>query len=298
MTTQFAVQKVLHLYKELEKKKPSLVGDYMATCKIEGWYLLIHYIKNLGWQTPLSYNSTSKTFLEVPSLVWTSSLLQELPTPQWNCTLIVEGIVPGLPFEKTKGLLNRKNEPCLEVQFCMHDLVVPSLPLLSSIERWNLLQLLDISGCGKLFKKLELIQVSSFNQLLWENLAAKYIAQGEEGIVFKKADAAYAFGKRNSTLLKLKMECEKDLQCLRLELTQGKKGNTGYTLISKGLNNVEVRTVVNSHEEQDKLIRLDKAGVLDKYCVKVKAMRHLEDGNLKEPVYVGIRSDKDVSQID
>ena len=298
MTTQFSVQKCLHLHKELEKKKPNLVGDYMATIKEEGWYLLIHFIKNLGWQTPLSYNSTSKTFREVPSLVWTSSLLQELPTLPWNCTLIVEGIIPDLTFEKTNGLLNRKNEPCLNVQFCMHDLVVPSLPLLTSIERWNLLQSLDVSSCGKLFKKLELIQVSSFNQLLWENLAAKYIAQGEEGIVFKKADAAYQFGKRNSTLLKLKMECEKDLQCLRLELTQGKKGNTGYTLISKGLNNVEIRTVVNSHEEQDKLIRFDKAGVLNRYCVKVKAMRELEDGNLKEPVYVGVREDKDVKDID
>jgi ATP-dependent DNA ligase len=298
MTTQFFPQKVLHLHKELEKKKPNLVGDYMVTIKAEGWYLLIHYIKNLGWQTPLSYNSTSKTFREVPSLVWTSSLLQELPTPQWNCTLIVEGIVPDLPFEKTNGLLNRKNEPCLGVQFCIHDLVVPSLPVLTSIERWKLLQSLDVSNCGKLFRKLELIQVSSFNQLLWENLAAKYIAQGEEGIVFKKADAAYAFGKRNATLLKLKMECEKDLQCLRLELTQGKKDNTGYTLVSKGLNNVEVRTVVNSHEEQRKLIKLTESNSLDTCVVKVKAMRELEDGNLKEPVYVGIRNDKDAKDID
>lgn len=295
---EFKPQKVLHLHKALTIKTPKLQGDYMATCKMEGWYLLIHYIKNLGWQTPLSYNSASKTFREVPSLVWTSSLLQELPTPQWSCTLIVEGIVPGFPFEKTNGLLNRKNEPCLNVQFCMHDLVVPSLPLLTSLERWNLLQTLDVSKCGKLFRKLELIQVSSFNQLLWENLAAKYIAQGEEGIVFKKADAAYQFGKRNSTLLKLKMECEKDLQCLRLEVTQGKKGNTGYTLVSKGLNNVEVRTVINAHEEQGKLIRLDKAGLLDRCCVKVAAMRELDDGNLKEPVYVGIRNDKDIKDID
>lgn len=298
MSTQFAVQKCLHLHKELEKKKPNLVGDYMATIKMEGWFLLIHYIKNLGWQTPLSYNSTSKTFREVPSLVWTSSLLQELPTPQWNCTLIVEGIIPELPFEKTNGLLNRKNEPCLEVQFCMHDLVVPSLPLLTSIERWNLLQSLDVSACGKLFRKLELIQVSSFNQLLWENLAAKYIAQGEEGIVFKKAGAAYQFGKRNSTLLKLKMECEKDLQAVRLEVTQGKKGNTGYTLVSKGINGVEVRTVVNSFEEQSLLIVHRDSGNLSSCVVKIKAMRELEDGNLKEPVYVGIRNDKDVKDID
>lgn len=298
MTTQFLPQKVLHLHKELEKKKPNIVGNYMATIKAEGWYLLIHYIKNLGWQTPLSYNSTSKTFREVPSLVWTSSLLRELPTPQWNCTLIVEGIVPGLPFEKLNGLLNRKNEPCLDVQFCMHDLVVPSLPALTSLERWNLLQSLDISACGKLFKKLELIQVSSFNQLLWENLAGKYIAQGEEGIVFKKADAAYQFGKRNSTLLKLKMECEKDLQALRLELTKGKKGNTGFTLVSKGLNGIEVRTVINSHVEQDTLEDLQARGLLATKVVKVKAMRELEDGKLKEPVYVGIRDDKDVKDVD
>ena len=294
----FSPQKCLHLHKELEKKKPNLVGDYMATIKEEGWYLLIHYIKNLGWQTPLSYNTAGKSFREVPSLVWTSSLLQELPTPQWSCTLIVEGIVPGLPFEKTNGLLNRKNEPCLNVQLCMHDLVVPSLPLLTSLERWNLLQSLDVSACGKLFRKLELIQVSSFNQLLWENLAAKYIAQGEEGIVFKKADAAYAFGKRNATLLKLKMECEKDLQAVRLEVTKGKKGNEGYTLVSKGKNNVEVRTVINSHETQATLKMIEEQGNLQRTVVKVAAMRELEDGNLKEPVFKEIRWDKDAKGID
>jgi len=270
----------------------------MATIKEEGWFLLIHYIKNLGWQTPLSYNTAGKTFREVPSLIWTSSLLQELPTPQWNCTLIVEGIVPGLPFEKANGLLNRKNEPCLEVQFCMHDLVVPSLPALTSLERWNLLQSLDVSGCGRLFRKLELIQVSSFNQLLWENLAAKYITQGEEGIVFKKADAPYQFGKRNSTLLKLKMECEKDLQAVRLEITKGKKGNEGYTLISKGLNGVEVRTVINSHETQSTLKMIEEQGNLQRTVVKVAAMRELEDGNLKEPVFKEVRYDKDITEID
>lgn len=297
MSIPFMPQKVLHLHKELEKKKPNIVGDYMVTIKEEGWYILIHYIKNLGWQTPLSYNSTKKTFREVPSFVWTSSTLQELPTPQWNCTLIVESIIPEVPFEKANGIFNRL-EPCYDVMFCMHDLIVPSLPNLTSIERWNLLQSLDTSGCGKLFKKLELLQVSSFNQLLWENLAAKYIAKGEEGVVFKKADAPYQFGKRNSALLKLKMECEKDLQVISLEESKGKKGNIGYTLVSKGKNGVTVRTVVNSLEQQALLLTYAKNGVLQTKVVKVKAMRELEDGNLKEPVYVGLREDKDVREID
>lgn len=292
----FQPQKVLHLNKELAKKTPKIPGDYLITDKKEGWYILIHYIPNLGWQVPLSYNSTKKSFREVPSFMWTGSLLRELPTPKWACTLIVESIIPGIPFEKANGIFNR-HEPCFEVLFCMHDLVVPSLPQLTGLDRLNLLKELDVSACGNLFEKLPLLEVSTFNQLAWENLAANRIAKGEEGIVMKSASAPYQVGKRNATLLKLKMEFEKDLQAVNLELTKGKKGNTGYTLVSKGKNGVEVRTVINSHADQKYFESLSLSELQSK-VVLVKGMRELEDGNIKEPVFVRVREDKSVADID
>ena len=295
MAQNWQPQKCLHLSKELAKKTPKIVGEYLITTKFEGWYVVIPYLKNLGWQTPQSFNNASSSFRDVPSLLWTRYELSKLPTPDWNCYLIVEGLVPDTTFEKTNGLLNRK-ESCLGVRFYAHDIIVPSLPALTGLERWNLLQSFEVEKSG-LVEKIPLLLVSSFNQLAWENLAANRIAKGEEGIVMKSASVPYQVGKRNATLLKLKMEFEKDLQVVNLELTKGKKGNTGYTLVSKGKNGVEVRTVINGHADQRYFEGLSFSELQSK-VVLVKGMRELEDGNIKEPVFVRVREDKHIADID
>jgi len=299
MTTQFLQQKVLHLGKELEKKNPKIVGEYLITTKKEGWWVTIPYIVGQGWQNPLS-----GAMREIPSLTWVGEYLNKnFRKPKESCFLIAEAIIPDLTFEKLNGVLNRSVGSCwcTDVVFQLHDIIAlagSKLASLTALERYNTLQSIDFSCVRKHFTVLPILEASVFNLDLWTRRFEQELNKDEEGIVMKQAGSIYAFGKRNSTLLKLKMECEKDLRCSRLEESIGVRGNKGYTLVSKGLNGVEVRTVVNNHEEQGKLYQLYQAGELANHVVKVRAMRELEDGNLKEPVYVGLREDKDIKDID
>jgi ATP-dependent DNA ligase len=289
----FKPQKVLHLKDELKKKNPKLNGSYMITTKVDGWFVVIPFIKNLGWQTPLS-----SAMRKIPSLIWIVSLLNRLDRPKEDCYLIAEAIVPDLDFPTLNGLLNRTkgNCNCLDVQFQLHDIIIPSKPFLTALERWNLLQQFDVSNVKKHFVKLPLLEVSEFNLDAWKRRFDKEVNKGEEGIIFKQVDGIYHEGKRNSTLLKDKLKCEVDLLAVRLEEGVGEKGNDSLTLISKRDNGIEVRTVISKHKDKE-LFRSNPEEVIGK-IVTVKAMEELEDGQLRQPVFRWVRHDKQVNEID
>ncbi len=289
----FKPQKVLSLNDELKKKNPKLSGEYMITTKADGWFVVIPFRSKLGWQTPLS-----SAMREIPSLIWTTSLLAKLERPRFDCYLIAEAIVPGLSFPETNGLLNRSkgNCDCLGVKFLLHDLVIPAQSNLTALQRWDILQKLELSPVSKHFAKIPLLEVSEFNESRWKRRFENEINKGEEGIVLKQSNEIYQFGKRNSSLLKMKLECLVDALAIRFEEGVGEKGNDSLTLVSKRSNGVEIRTVISKHV--DKELFRSKPEVIIGKVVSIKAMEEMEDGQLRQPVFAWIRYDKQPHEID
>jgi len=186
---------------------------------------------------------------------------------------------------------------CDEVIFVMHDLVTTSIVAQhlqpTALERFNRLTNFTHSIPNSLKKHFQLSNIllaSSFHEKLWYETFDKIANAGGEGIVCKRENSIFSFGKRNSDLLKLKLELTVDCLALRLEEGFGEKGNPSLTLVSCRTNGIEVRTVVSKHEDQA-LFRSNPESVIGK-VVEVKAMEAFEDGQLRQPVFVRIREDK------
>jgi len=281
----FKPQKVLHLADELAKKKPKLEGEFMVSLKLDGWYVYIEYNPLSGWSNPKSSRGRvipSLTHLRVEAEL-------SLPRPQKPCILIGEVIIPDSPFHITNGILNRSIGDCQarDIEFHIHDIVYSEPQI--ALRRFETLEFF-IPKEHKYFKKLELIFVAEYDKKLWMNTFDFFVAKGEEGLVAKRSNSYYLEGKRNSDLLKLKLESSFDCVAVRLEESIGEMGMDGLTLVSKRANGTEIRTIIGKHSDKQ-LFRENPNSVIDK-VVEIKCMEELEDGQLRQPVFKCIREDK------
>jgi ATP-dependent DNA ligase len=218
----------------------------------------------------------------------------ELPNPKDSLILIGEVLIPDAPFHITNGILNRSIGNCeaTDAVFYLHDLITPENKL--AINRYN--TLVDfLPNNTRTFKRIEPLVITEFNEKLWYNIFDKQVELGEEGIVAKRLEAYYSAGKRNSDLLKLKLEASFDCLAIRLEESIGEKGEKGLTLVSKRANGMEVRTIISRHKDQE-LFRADSSNIIGK-VVEVKAMEELEDGQLRQAVFKYVREDKHIEDI-
>lgn len=288
----FKLQKCLHLQDELKKKTPKLSGNYMITEKKDGWWVRILYKKETGlWYAPLS--SANRV---IPALTWMVEKLNTLPRPHDDCFLIGEAIVPELPFEIINGMLNRSvgNFACLDAEIVIHDIVFPNSPS-SAMTRWRFLQELDLAGISFL-SKIEVLYIGTYNLPIWMKYFDQVVSQDGEGIVCKRETGLYLPTKRNADLVKLKLECSIDTLAIRLEESIGDKGLPSLTLVSTRANGVYIRTVIGKHEDQA-MFRNDSSSIIGK-VVEIKGMNELPDGQIRQPVYKGIRFNKLPSEID
>jgi ATP-dependent DNA ligase len=281
-------QKVQHLADALELKVPKLDGIFMISEKLDGWFVTIEYCaKTKTWFPPRS--SAGRT---IPSLLWTVELFEHI-VPTESCFLIAEATIDDLPFHLLNGMLNRSvgDFACKDVVFNIHD-VVYFTNKHTAIERYKLLD--EIETTSRL-RKIPLILVSAFNKTLWTKVFEEQVNKGAEGIVAKRASSIYSFGKRNSDLLKLKLETTVDALAGELEEGIGEKGERSLTLVSYRANGVKIRTVISKHSDQE-LFRTDASSILGK-VVEIKAMEELADGQLRQPVFKCIREDKRITDI-
>ena len=288
------MQKVLHLKDELAKKKPKLEGNFLVTEKIEGWYVKIHYKQELGvWLPPLS-----SSHRVIPSLRWTIELFHRLPQPREDCYIIAEAYIEETPFHILNGIFNRSigNHSCLNVVFKAHDIIFPNKPELTAATRYTLLSSILTEGAVKNIQLLPIIYQGYYDKDIWQREFEIIANRGGEGIVAKRDTGIYSPAKRNSDLLKLKLECTVDLLAVRLERTVTEKGNLSLTLVSQRANGIEVHTVINKHEDQEKFIA-DSTTIIGK-VVEIKAMEEFEDGQLRQAVFKCIRHDKTITEID
>jgi ATP-dependent DNA ligase len=289
----FTPQKVLHLKDELAKKNPKLQGNFLITQKIEGWYVYFEYTLETGWQAP-----KSSAGREIPAFEHFKGIA--LPKPSYPCVLIAEAYIPDNIFQVTNGIFNRSvgSYKCDDVVFMMHDIVLGLHKDCSAIRRFNVL--LDVahnipSSLKKHFQLNNILLASPFHEELWYKTFDRIANAGGEGIVAKRENSLFSFGKRNSDLLKLKLECTVDCLALRLEEGFGAKNNPSLTLISCRPNGIEVRTVISKHEDQA-LFRANPKAVIGK-VVEIKAMEEYSDLQLRQPVFVRVREDKESGDI-
>lgn len=292
MTVNFKPQKVLSLDKALSLKKPKIHGDYILTEKIDGWDTNIIYDEWSGkWLPPMS-----SRMRVIPAFAWMIEKLDKLPKPHATCVLKAEAYLPDVDFHTMNGIFNRTvgNFSCRDVHFALHDIVYPNQAT-SAATRLRCLQDLDTSSWNN-WKKIEVLHEGAFDARVWYNIFDKTVEEGGEGIVAKQVTSFYQQGARNASLLKLKLECTVDLLAVRLEESIGEKGFPSLTLVSVNKRGTEVRTVISRLIDIEKF-STDPNSIIGK-VVEIKGMEILEDGQIRQPVFKCIRSDKTREEID
>ena len=290
--TSIAIQKVLHLKEELKKKNPKLQGKYLITEKFEGWYVYVPYdAVTRQWGSPISSSGRL-----IPSMEHTVSWFNKLPNPSISGMLIAEAWIPNTPFPILNGLFNKSvgNFACHDVVFKCHDFVGFDIQK-SALARYNSLGALieDSFVDQERIHRVPLLAVSSYNKDLWDKLFDEVANRGGEGIVAKRETSFYAYGKCNADLLKLKLECTVDCLAVEVEIGTGEKGNLSVTLISQRKNGIKVRTVINAHKYQK--ILMETPEVIIGKVVTIKAMEEYPDKQLRQPVFMYPRPDKDIN---
>jgi len=290
-------QFVLHLHKEEAKKKPNIYGNYMVTEKLDGIYGYIDYTTDLGW----GYIH-SRQEREIPALRWLHDIFVDLPTPTVNCRFIFEVTIDGLDFHITNGILNRSKGECQawDAKINLHDLIETDTYFIDSCKhqamaRWTNLQKVDVSSSKGVIRHIPLLSISN-DKDVWLHYFNKVVEAGGEGVVLKQVEGIYQSDKRNSSLMKIKLEESALLECIDIYYTTGEKGNSNLnaTLRSKDGTIIEVR--IGKHCDI-KLIEEDKEYILGK-VVEIKAMCKLSSGAYREPRFKMIRCDKTLKDID
>lgn len=286
-------QKALHLYIEEKKKKPNIEHDYIITEKLDGWYGFIDYIDGSGWQFPRNENRV------IPSWMWTKEHFENsIPKPHVSTRFIFEAYILDTPFHILNGIFNRKFEKAEDVQFIIHDIIELGKFNCVANERYKVL-----TQTGLPLYHGEEKQILSISPILditkyktkWDYHFEQVINRGGEGIILKRVDGIFQPGKRNSSLMKIKLENSFDLNCVDMFWSKGEKGETSLNLTLENKKGTQVVVRVGKHK--DILEFTTKESPVGK-VVMIKAMKELEDGSYREPRFSCVRNDKLYGDID
>jgi ATP-dependent DNA ligase len=290
-------QKVLHLHLEEAKKNPKISGNYMVTEKLDGWYAYIDYDTDKGWGYVHSRQGR-----EIPSLQWLHSVFVEVPTPTENCRFIFEVTIDGLDFHTTNGILNRTKGTCQawQAKVNLHDVVFTDIyhrdePKNTAAARRIHLNSLDLIMVSDTIRRIPVLAISP-DRDVWMTYFNEIIEKGGEGVILKRTNSLYESDKRNSNLMKIKLEETAILECVDIYYTTGDKGNSNLnvTLRNKAKKLVNVRIPKHSDVAA---IEDDSSYILGK-AVMIKAMCKLPDGLYREPRYWRIINELPLGAID
>lgn len=290
-------QKVLHYHIEEAKKTPKIDGDYIVTEKLDGWFTTIAFNTKVGWLDVKSSNGRI-----IPSMKHTKQFFERLPVPTRNVTLIAEAYIPEMGFYEMNGIFNRSKGACqaTDVEFYVHDLLYNSehsndvvVDKRTALERMKSIDGLCLEHNQKI-RAVKPLTVTS-NRETWFEYFDKVTYKGGEGIILKQADGLYQPDKRNSSLMKMKLEDTYDLLCIDMYLTYGEKGNENLNILLKDKAGTEQAVRVGKHEDIYNFMNVESpVGKV----VEIKVMKKNEDGSYREPRFVTVREDKLAKEID
>jgi len=291
------MQKVLHYHIEEAKKKPKILGDYIVSEKLDGWFTTISFNTKVGWLFPKSSSDRI-----IPSMTHAKEYFERLPVPNRNINLIAEAYIPDMDFYTMNGIFNRSKGECQgrDVEFYIHDILHTSAvsnDLLTdrrtALERMKSIRELCLEH-NKKIKEVKPLVITN-NSKEWFRHFDDITYSGGEGIILKQADSFYHQGKRNSSLMKMKLEDTFDLLCVNMYKTIGEKGNENLNLLLKDKTGREQPVRIGKHEDIEHFTNVESP--IGK-VVEIKVMKRNEDGSYREPRFVAIREDKTINEID
>lgn len=294
----FEPQKVLHLRLEQAKKKPKLDRLYLITAKLDGWYGFIDYHPSSGWGYPRNENRV------IPSWMFTKEWFEKhIPIPHEATRFIFEAVIHDTPFHILNGIFNRKSEDAKDIQFILHDVLKLDSFFIESRkenlagERYKLLQAIGLPYHTEDKYRISVspLLAATKHESIWKDCFENVVEEGGEGIVLKAEDGLYTPGKRNSDLLKWKLEETFDLLVIDMFWTTGEKGNPNLNLKLQNKDGVEVP--VRVPKDKDILHFTTKDNPIGSVAT-IKCMKKLEDGSYREPRFSHIRYDKQTHEID
>ena len=276
-------QLALHLYSDLDKKKPySTDKEYAVFEKYDGWY---------GYADAPSCIIHSRAGREIPALKDLSDRLRKA-APKTRGRLIFEILIEDVPeFHELNGILNRKYEQAEGAYIRVHDYIPNFNEDVPFSTRYQYAaELVRRINLPEVYMAPMLATTSSHEQM--QHCAQQIWDKGGEGIILKELTAPYTSGKRNATLLKIKEDVTLDLLVVGVVKGQGK-----------------YRHMTGAIQAEDKFgrVHLIGSGLTDEMrddhsivgkVVEIKAMKKLPDGTLREPRFKAIRYDKLPSEID
>ncbi len=282
------IQKVKHLHLEEAKKNPNILHEYIVTEKYDGWFTYVDFDKFKGWSDVMSSRHRV-----IPSMTHCKeTYFNKLPNPKSNCRLIMEAYIPDTCFYTANGIFNRSKGSCqaLDVHFKLHDIVYFDNLMQRAISRYKHLLLLDDKDYFK--ERLEVVSALTISKDKKDWLKAFDVItyNGGEGVILKQSEGLYHPGKRNSSLMKIKLEEDVDILCIGIYETIGEKGNKNLNLKLVTDEGIEVNVRVGKHIDIDRFLT-DPSKVVGKVC-KIKAMKVNKDGSLREPRFDMVREDK------
>jgi ATP-dependent DNA ligase len=283
-------QKALHLYIEEEKKSPNINHNYIISEKLDGIYGYIDYI-NGSWG-----HIHSRHQRVIPAFIHARKEFEKLQPQTNNFRLIFEIYTEGLDFHTQNGIYNRSVGDCdaIEAKFYLHDMVYFNDLKVQAQERYDELYWADFKTDRILVHSVLAI---SDNKDEWYNYFNEVIEKGGEGIVLKRTDAPYQPDKKNSSLMKIKLEKSFDLLCTGWYKTIGEKGQVNYNLKLKRKSGVELDVRLGKHSDID-LLLADEKNFVGK-VIEVKCMKEITKGGmLREGRFKAVRFDKTIKEID
>lgn len=290
-------QKVLHYHLEEAKKSPKIQGDYIVTEKLDGWYTTISFNTKVGWIDVKSSNGRT-----IPSMKHAKQFFERLPVPDRSITLVAEAYIPDMDFYTMNGIFNRSKGDCqaTDVEFYVHDLLYTSeinndiiVDKRPATERMRSILDLELEHNSKI-RAVKPLAITD-NKETWFDYFDRVTYKGGEGIILKQANGLYQPEKRNSSLMKMKLEDSFDLLCIDMYLTYGDKGNENLNILLKDKAGTEQAVRVGKHEDIYHFMNVESpVGKV----VEIKVMKKNEDGSYREPRFHTVRKDKSVSEID
>ena len=212
--------------------------------------------------------------------------LEELFEAFPDVTLDGEIYVHGKHLQEISGVARLKtwDERCEELEYWIYDLAVPGLKFEDRLELLNEMhEYID----GHKIRILEHKETGSWAQI--SALHDKWVQEGYEGLVARKPDKFYEFGKRNSTMIKVKLYQDAEFKiidykdglrdedfCFICETKEGKP------FAAKPVGTRELREYY--------LDNID--GLIDKMAT-IKFFEMSKDGIPLQPIFKSIREDED-----
>ncbi len=120
------------------------------------------------------------------------------------------------------------------------------------------------------------------NKEEWLETFKKVKDLGGEGIVLKHVDSPYYPDKRNSSLMKIKLEEQVVLHCVDVFYTVGEKGHSNLNATFRRNSGTEVIARIGRHDDIAK-IEDDKSYILDRPCLLEYMCEVTAGGSLREP---------------